>query len=369
MFEPLVLQKKLSFSHNTSINNNVVLHSDYLKTKQIISNILSNAIKYTTKGNISFNISYQNDLLNIEITDTGAGIPQDKIHSIYDAFSRVEENNVLSKGSGFGLYIVKNFVNILQGEISTVSTVGKGTSIKITIPAKSVIVAIKDMPCHIAIIDDDIPFLTMLKEMLSLMGHHVNTCTSLEELEDLLKAQDYDFLLTDMEMGTFTGKDVLKTVKSKAFTIPVIVISGRSDFNKEKTSEIGFDGYLQKPVTMESLQQFFCNVCSSHSGSGKIHELLNVDIEAAKKIWALFIESTVENIALLEQAVETNDFKKAKSICHKMQPMFLQLHFDNAAIILRKIDIAQESNFKWQDDIAALIDICKKVIQQENIVF
>jgi len=327
MFLPMAEKKSLSFTFQS---DKIRIHSDHMKIKQIIINLVSNAIKYTQVGEVSLQMHHSDGQLRIEVTDTGAGIPDDKLAEIFEPFSRVESNNALAHGTGLGMYVVKGLIDLLGGTIGVSSVVGEGTKVKVTIPCGKAVYVIKTGAKKIAVHDDDPAILDMVRGMLTRLGHQVVEAGG-------------DVILTDMEMGEISGLDIL----ASAGDVPVIIMTGHSDFSADKARELGFDGYLPKPFTIDALREIF------GEGERAVDDLLGDDFE---EIMAIFRDSTTENFSLLSQALNASDFRKAQFICHKMLPMFAQLGYPTAELL--RMDARRGDAYDgWQDDVKTILSI------------
>ena len=327
MFIPLATKKELYFSSSL---NSARLISDPMKIKQIIINLVSNAIKYTSEGTIRLQTTYDEGLLTIVVSDTGAGIPDDKLEEIYEPFSRVESNNALAHGTGLGMYVVKGLIELLGGTIQVRSQVDKGTKVTVTIPCSEAKVRIQKGTKKIAVYDDDPVMAQIAGNMLIQLGHKVVD-------------SDCDVILTDMEMGDRTGMDIL----ASAGSIPVVVMTGHSDFTAEKAAQLGFEAFLPKPFTLESLREIF--------GEGETvgNSFLDEDDEG---IMEMFRTSTTENHRLLKEALAYDDFNKAQAVCHKMIPMFVLLGYPDEA--LRRMDAQRGQSYEgWRDDVKIVLSI------------
>jgi signal transduction histidine kinase/CheY-like chemotaxis protein len=327
MFLPLAQKKGLAFIFSSE---EVRLVSDQMKIKQIVVNLVSNAVKYTREGEIKLSMRYDGHRLIIEVSDTGAGIPDDKLEEIYEPFSRVESNNALAHGTGLGMYVVKGLIDLLGGSIRVRSTVGKGTEVKVFIPCREAEVHIKKGTKRITVYDDDPVVAQMACDMLARLGHRI-------------VQNDCDVILTDMEMGERTGLDVL----ASAGSVPVVVMTGHSDFTSEKAIQLGFEAFLPKPFTLDSLREIF------GEGEAPSNSFMEEDDEEIRE---LFKTSTLENHTLLEQALADDDFGKAQAVCHKMLPMFVLLGYPAEA--LRRMDAQRGKSYEgWQDDVKIVLSI------------
>jgi signal transduction histidine kinase/FixJ family two-component response regulator len=329
IFKPLAAAKGLLLQHEADEKR---IRTDAMKIRQIIINLISNAIKYTPEGKVDVKLGYDNSKLIISIKDTGAGIPADKLADIFKPFIRIESNNTLAHGSGFGMYVVKGLVDLLGGTIHIESETGSGTQVEVTIPVEPAENVISNKSRKIKVYEDDKMTAELVCRMLKQLGHQV-------------VEQDHDIILTDMEMGDISGLDIL----ANAGDIPVILMTGRGDFSAAKATEQGFAGFIAKPFTLNDLRTVF-GEADHHRDEDSF---LIADDE---EIMTLFRNSTAENQALLQQAVEKGDFNHAQSICHKMLPMFAQLGYETEA--LKRMDAGRGKAYEgWQEDVKQIIAI------------
>ena len=326
MFLPLAGQKALLLSFSA---DNVRIQSDRVKFKQIVINLVSNAIKYTPNGAVAFEAIYDKNELEIKIKDTGVGIPAEKLPQLFMPFSRIEENNAVAEGTGLGMFVVKGLVELLGGKITIDSKVGEGTAITVTMPAersrKTILQGVK----KIKVYDDDPVMLKMVSDMLLRLGHKVVD-------------SDCDLILTDMEMGDISGLDILH---GAAGDVPIVVMTGRADFSTQTATELGFDGFLAKPFTIESLREIV--------GNGELLDDFFGDNR--EEIMALFRTATEEHLSILKQSLADNDFKQAQAVCHKMYPMFAQMGYPTEE--LRQMDAHRNNEYEgWQKDVEVIMN-------------
>ena len=332
MFLPLTNQKKLDFSFTA---NDVKIRTDRIKLKQIVINLVSNAVKYTPNGAVNFEAVFHKNRLKIKVKDTGAGIPDEKLPQLFLPFSRVEENNALAEGTGLGMFVVKGLADLLSGQITVHSKVGKGTTITIAMPAENSLKEIPKGVKKIKVYDDDSVAVKMVSDMLLRLGHKV-------------VGADFDLILTDMEMGMISGLDILQQHSG----LPVVVMTGRADFSTQKAIELGFDGFLSKPFTLESLREIV--------GDGEtLDDFLG---DNRDEIMALFRVSVEENFAILKQSLADNNFKQAQFVCHKLFPTFAQMGYPTDE--LRKMDAHRNNEYNgWKSDVEKILEcmaLCMK---------
>lgn len=361
MFQPLCERKGLMFNINTAFDKDLVINSDSLKLKQIIINLLSNAVKYTQCGSVSLSIKYTPNEVHIDIADTGVGIAQDKMDTLFEPFVRVRENSTLAEGMGFGLFVVKSMVELFGGSIQVKSSPKQGTSFSIVIPAEQVLCSTAGSQKHLLWVDDDTTLLTILQSITQNLGHQVTTCHDIAQLPKLLNENpNPHYVITDMEMGRYSGLDVLTIVRKHSVQIPVILMTAHSEMNHQQASAMGFDGFLTKPVTTEALSLLIgttANTTTPDATSDDFKELRKIlgDDEALIHVLSIFVENTHSDINLLQAAVRAKDFESAQARCHKMLPMLMQIAPNHTAISpLRKMDNARNAPYpNWTGDVQA----------------
>ena len=398
MLLPLAQQKHLSFLYTPKIQPDIWIESDRLKLKQIIINILSNAVKYTIQGSIDFQIAYEKDKLWIAISDTGVGIPANQIKHVFEPFSRVDQHNQLAGGNGFGLYVVKGLVSLLQGDINVNSKEGKGTKFELSIPAK-LVKPIRDeeeekieplvsvnlgRKQKVLVVDDDATLLSVIKEMLHRLGYESDICLTLGDFEHRVQSfLSYDFVLTDLNMGVFSGVDILNRVKHVVPELPVILMTAKSNFNDINIRAKGFAGYLQKPFSLNALARILklnqpevvvTDEQIPHS-IAFLNEMFDNDREVIKEIVTVFVTTTFPQLNALQEAIDENDFARTQMLCHKMSPSFAQLGAGEIVAPLQKMDSLRDKSPteypQWKEELTQFMEKAKLWIwdlkQQYNI--
>ena len=352
MFMPIAENKQLKLFYHKGIPEHLHISSDPLKIKQIISNIISNSLKYTIEGEVHFGVYLENKKLIFSVIDSGIGIPEDKIEEMFKPFSRAENNTGLAEGNGFGLYVVKGLLDLLGGKIKMMSKVGEGTHTEIIIPIKLVEkVENKEVKKHdepksepgrnlnILLVDDDNSLLTVASAMLAKLGQKSDFCRSSVEFSKYLDIiNNFDIVITDREMGTFSGIDVLHSIKSIKPEMQVIIMTARDEYGQHAATSEGFNGYLKKPFRIKDLAELlhlnwneeYARRCSFSDDFPGLCTMFDNDEEAIKEILDAFVKSTSDNIVTLNDAINEHDFAKAQSVCHKMKPMFIQLEQKSA---------------------------------------
>ena len=347
MFQPIATNKQLKFFYHKNIADNIYINSDALKIKQVVSNIISNALKYTIEGEVHFGVYLINNKLIFNVIDQGIGIPNEKIEEMFKPFSKAENNTGLAEGNGFGLYVVKGLLEILGGNIRVMSELEKGSHFEISIPVKMATKAVEEKQkqtdnqivinkkkLHILLVDDDNSLLAVISAMLNKIGHTSDICRSYIEFNKYINELDnYDMVLTDREMGTFSGNDVMKTIKAVNKDKKVVLMTASDEYTEKFAINEGFDGYIKKPFSVRDLAALLnVNItekerqkCEFSDDFPQLCAMFDNDSDSIREILQTFVKSTSDNLVILNDTITEHDFAKAQSVCHKMRPMFIQL--------------------------------------------
>lgn len=249
---------------------------DEVRIKQILNNLLSNAVKYTEKGKVTLSIDYSDEMLSIMCTDTGQGISEESIKVLFDPYVRLnEKKNKNINGTGLGLSIVKRMIDAMDGSILVESTVNKSTTFYVKIPMevydKTVTFAdkkMRDVPDAKAVakdfsalsvlcVDDIKVNITVFSGLLKNTGIKIDKAYSGKEAIEKSNANKYDIIFVDHQMPDLDGIDTYKIIRQESGynkETPVVIMTANAGKEyEEKYNEIGFDGYLSKPVLKEKL--------------------------------------------------------------------------------------------------------------------
>lgn len=260
------------------------LYGDELRIKQILINVLNNAIKYTDKGTITFGLSWEQTepdsmLLKIRVTDTGIGMKEEELKHIFDAFQRLDEKrNQSVEGTGLGMTITKQLIELMGGKISVRSKYGKGTTFYLELPQEILDPAPAQFQrkrkkaeqqyrvsfvapgVRILAVDDNPMNLAVLRGLLKKTEMQVDLVQSGLEAIAAVQKERYDMILMDHMMPKMDGIETMKQIRRLAGNqnpmAPIIVLTANATAGSQKQYiEEGFDDYLAKPVQSEKLEQ------------------------------------------------------------------------------------------------------------------
>ena len=254
-----------------------VLYGDSSRLKQICVNILTNAVKYTKEGSITFSINsvIKNDVcrLIISVEDTGIGIKQENLNKLFNKFERLDlKDNITIEGTGLGLAITKKLVDMMNGKIVVQSVFGKGSKFTVSIDQRIVknptikVEAIDTTHEHIEVknktvlvVDDNKINLKVAERLLQTYGVNVECVESgFICIDNLKSGKKYDLILMDDMMPKMSGVETLQKIKVEIpeFDIPMIALTANALTGmREKYLAVGFNDYLAKPINKDELNR------------------------------------------------------------------------------------------------------------------
>lgn len=265
---------ELRFNYDYSIPD--VLYGDYSRVKQIILNLLTNAVKYTKKGYIDMTVhSFKKDdicRLILSVEDTGIGIKQENIDKLFNKFERFDlEENITIEGTGLGLAITKRLIELMHGKIVVQSVFGKGSKFMISIDQRIINKRkediLKDEPTDIKIfdgsdkkvliVDDNIINLKVAARLLQNYKVQTTLCESGFECIEKIKNEKFDLILLDDMMPKMSGRKTLEHLKEDPnFNIPTVALTANAISGmRGKYLQSGFDDYLAKPIEKHELSR------------------------------------------------------------------------------------------------------------------
>lgn len=396
-FLPLAEKKGITLSYVPDLQQDLTLEGDPFRIRQIVENLLSNALKFTNEGSITLKVSYSGVRLTFSVEDTGCGMSKAEQEKIFTEFTRLPGAQG-QEGFGLGLSITRKLVELQDGEINVESTPGHGSCFSVTIPLPSYV---HEKPAEekeienpvsfisgirILIIDDDRIQLGLTRDMLlSLTNTSKDTmpdivcCQHPEEVFERIRKEKFDLLFTDIQMPAMDGFNLLEAIRSlsceQAKNIPVVAITARAIPDDEGFRARGFAAVLRKPFSRkdiinaislalnktsidtseisasakksvlpsDNIQPSEESITENSSRQTKFNfsrltEFSMDDEEAARCILNTFAEETRKNIIKMNEAIDKGDTTEICAIAHKMLPTFIMIEAREAIPALQWLD-------------------------------
>ncbi len=376
VLSPKIREKKINISREIPDDTCILLKGDNTRIRQIFINLLGNAVKFTNNGAIKVSVRskyIENDyvLLSVSIKDSGIGIPQSKIKTLFKPFSQVDGSNSRKYGgTGLGLVITKEFVNMMGGEISVESKEGEGSNFYFTLrlkkqsdvksnPNNKRLSRIYDLEenkepefggdkdslkkerkkHNILLAEDNLINQKVALRIIKDAGFNAESALNGIEALDAAKNKKYDLILMDVQMPEMDGFTATKKIREleNYKTIPVIAITAHALLgDKEKCLEAGMDDYLSKPVVADKLVHMLDSWLKiklpeeikdekngpKNSGLFDFDHLKNMslgDMEFQKDLLSSFLEDISERYKKLEEFIKANKIKEVINEAHTIK--------------------------------------------------
>ena len=413
-FLPLAEKKGIALTFDERVPEELVLEGDPFRIRQIAENLLSNALKFTSKGNIRLRVNYQGNRFTFSIQDTGCGMTHEEQTRIFQEFTRLQSAQG-QEGFGLGLSISKKLVELANGTIHIDSIPKQGSTFTVSLPLPHISTSnsgiskndklLPNARMHILLVDDDSIQLHLTQAIIlnTLVNDETSAekkplivcCQQPEEAIQILKSQSIDIVFTDIQMPTLNGFELLQQIRQlqipHADTLPVIAITARGDLGEKDFQAKGFSGMLQKPFNQSDILQIFTRLFSVQPVSDSsetpatetpehkeevptytyqftpLTAFSENDPEAATEIMKTFIQETYKNIQSLQEALQTKDSQQLCAIAHKMLPTFTMIEAKEIIPTLQEMDRRRKSGLSdtESETYTALITNCaQKVIQE-----
>jgi len=386
---------------NGNGTKNVILLGDPVRLNQILINLVNNAIKFTHKGKITIDIIYSEKIenkLNItfKVTDTGIGIPKDKINSIFDTFKQADES-ITRKfgGTGLGLTISKQLVELQNGKISVSSEVGIGTTFTFVIPYESG--RSEDMIINDKGSDENAS--TKVSKSLSGMrvllveDNDINRMyaanvlkkwhCSFEEAEngeialEKVRKHNFDIILMDIQMpvldGLETARAIRNTFSSPKKDIPIVAFTANAlKGDKAKYLDAGMNDYISKPFMPDDLYQIMSSYYSDSTTKNLIEDNLidlsylrkmsNNDESFVLEMVESFVEKTPNLLEELSSSCAEKDWTNVGNLAHKLKPNLAFMGIESLKDLVLRI----ETDGKSGENVKELPKLVDELIHSVN---
>ncbi|MDN4057755.1 MHYT domain-containing protein [Massilia sp. YIM B02769] len=261
------------------------LRGDELRIRQVLTNLLDNAIKFTAAGSVVLRAEAQGDQLHFSVKDTGIGIAPERLDAIFDPFTQADASMTRRfGGTGLGTTISKQLVELMGGKIWAESTVGEGTTFHVLLPLMVARFAPQQarvrtaaaLPRLRVLVADDVPQnLELLQLLMARRGHTMTGASDGAQVVELAARQDFDLILMDFQMPTIDGLRATRLIREQAEAagrprVPVIAMTASVLAEHRRASaEVGMDGFASKPVDWFTLSHEIARVLGIGSNAAQ----------------------------------------------------------------------------------------------------
>lgn len=392
-FQIKAKEKGLNFIVDLDVHMPKFVIGDQYRLNQILTNLLGNAIKFTSQGLVKIKVKviekqHNTTLIEFAVSDTGIGIPEDKLNQIFTSFYQVHKpgkNKI--EGTGLGLSISKQLIELHNGELKAYSKVDEGSEFKFQIQYKKSYITSNDKiqgndistefnlsGLKILVVEDNKMNQFYLKQLLSSWDIKIDTADDGQIAIDLLKEKNYDLILMDLHMPVMDGAEATKYIRTnpkeiKQNEIPIVMCSA-DVFPKSRimSEEAGANFYLTKPISEEAIKEILLRLKSDNISNISIDDIkkndtkdddhddspfldltslketFSNDIEFIKSILQIFIDDTPKDYNQLKILIGKGDYQKASKLAHKVKSSFRTLGMTKPTNLLQKIESNPDNN-------------------------
>ncbi|GEM_PF-631551 len=273
LFKARAAQKRVAFmcEETTPLPNGI--YADGKRLRQVLLNLLGNAIKFTDQGRVNFQVGLHDGVLTFDIIDTGIGIPDADLESIFHPFHQVENHIQSLEGTGLGLAITRRLVEMMQGTVEVESQEGCGSHFHVAFcfpilndtsqlqvqESRAVIGCAKDVRYRLLLVDDKPDNRLFLSNFLTSLGFIVEEAGNGKEALEILQQQAIDLVLLDLFMLVMDGFATAQAIRAQTEwqDLPIIAVSaGVFAQQQQQALAAGCDAFLEKPVNTEKLLHY-----------------------------------------------------------------------------------------------------------------
>lgn len=377
------------------LSKNIV--TDPFRLRQILTNLIGNAYKFTLKGSITIQAKITDANVSISVIDTGIGIKESSQKLVFEEFTQANDGiEKIFGGTGLGLTIAKKMTETLNGTLKLESKFGYGSTFTIQFPlvwaseqfsTQEFVPATlpQEITRQIVLIDDDPNLLALTTEVLKQKNHIIHSFNSaVEALENIPKI-DFDCIITDIQMPFLDGFEFVKELTQRSFykNQPILAITGRADLDLDVYQKAGFSSVIQKPyspqILIEKLNHLFDEkplvtfnysekINPQHPYSlEKLKAFLPDDEVALQEVLNSLVKNTQQNLLNFRQFINEKNAENIRELAHRMYPMFQQIEATTIANLLNKLsnetlqwDEIEDINAQLNEKTAILFELFRK---------
>jgi len=404
-------KKQIQFSLELDESLPEKITGDRDRYLQVLMQILANAFKFTERGSVTLRVSKRTEVngrvwIKAEVKDTGIGMPDKLLHSIFEGFSKGDESMMTAhSGAGVGLAIVKKIIGLMDGTIDVVSKQGEGTFVTVDIPFE---IAEDEKPNQpalandksgdpsslqglVILVADDHPInRRLLERMLGKVGITVMSAENGREVLDILKSSSkIDLILMDVHMPVMNGLEATRIIRTDfekpQSQVPIIAVTASAMSSDIKAcNTAGMDDFISKPFTFHELRDKITHYTSipeqspdsnadelvvdeTHPGPvnfSVLSEMASGDEEMMLELMELFLEQTPGMIEELRIAFHDSDRIEMAGKAHTLKPTFTYMGMPEAFEIVKELEKYRDEEIRQPDKVNEQISRLEQLAEQ-----
>lgn len=408
LFSARMEEKNIRYTVDIDPKIGECLYIDLLRVQQIISNLLTNALKFTPdSGSIMFyaHLLDKTDSsvhLRIGVTDTGIGIAPDKQQKIFEAFTQADTSTTRHfGGTGLGLSISSFLVHLMGGTLHVESSLGEGSNFyfELNVEVCHARIEIESLEKSIQkekwlfrgkvlIAEDNLTNQLLIEEYMSMYGLECMIVDNGQKAVNAALSQTFDLILMDINMPILSGNDAMKKLHEESLKTPIVALTANAMLgDKEHFLNEGFDGYLSKPIVQSELESILSHYLTSSAKSCSLTEnsndaisdctyvMLNLPLLKTKlpfpepviqKLLSSFLENSEKSLERLKGAIEEGDSEKIRQAAHALKGILGNLHVESMHLHAQRMEHdARENNLTEMESSYQMFEENMRSLQKE----
>ncbi len=378
------------------------INGDPTRLTQILTNLVSNAFKFTEKGEVHLRVAAGSDdgdriNLTFEVTDTGIGIESDRLNTIFERFRQAESSTTRQfGGTGLGLSIVRDLVHLQDGQIGLTSKPGAGTSVKVTIPYR--VAAVSESPVtdavaenphlrmpglRVLIAEDHVINQGLMMRLMEERGIASRVAGNGHEVIELLRNEPFDLVFMDIQMPGMDGYMATRIMREELkLTIPVIAMTAHAmEGEKEKCIRLGMDDHIAKPVRESELDRIFAAYTKARTNGSAanafkvidlnyMREVSNGDALYEKLVTEQFLHLMPRELEALSTAAAKHDSTEIRRIAHGIKTTISIMGLN--ALLDEQLDILENQNTELENmsgHVEQILAVCKEALGEAGVFY
>lgn len=347
-------QKGLRFDLDRITDLPHMIEVDATRLRQVLWNIISNAVKFTKEGGIVMTVSAEiedgfADIV-MDVEDTGIGIPESELDKIFAMYYQVKsgKDNLHAVGTGIGLSVSRQLINLMDGDITVSSEEGFGStftvSIRVPLAQEQEDKSIQyesQRPLNIFMVEDIPLNITVARSLLESLGHHVTVAMTGEEAKASFDPQMYDLVFLDIQLPDMTGFDIAKDFRARYQQLPPLVaLTANVLKNKDEYRQKGMDDAISKPLSVAAVQEVIAKMTGiEHQEESHPQESVQSEIrnEVYSRLLDLDMLESYVNIVGAQPVIES------VQLFEEMMPSYLAV-LDSNMVAKDQQGIASEAH-------------------------
>jgi PAS domain S-box-containing protein len=402
LFETKIQEKNLLLIKEYDNKIPKVLIGDPVRLHQIILNLVSNAVKFTSKGEITISVRLLNEneekaIIEFSVTDTGIGIPEDRIEHIFENFQQASSETArLYGGTGLGLAISKQLVESQGGSITVKSQLEEGSTFSFVLPFQKTnaevelekvmnILNTKVQNIKVLVVEDIALNQLLMKTLLDDFGFEHDIADNGKIAIEKLQNKSYDIILMDLHMPEMSGFEATEYIRNKMNSqIPIIALTADvTSADLKKCTAVGMNDYISKPIDEKLLYNKIIDLLKNPvllqdtplpTGRSKYVDLTYLNKrtkdnpELVMEMIALYLKQTPPLISQMKQGLLDKDWDSVYAAAHKLIPSFsiMGIHqdFEDAAKKIQEYSITQKHLEEIQELVLQIENVCSKAFEE-----